>query len=130
MYHNCGKCGWASGVFAVTFLTQILGLQYCGATQKLIFRPFSPCSDFTFEGIRLGNAVFDVDYKHLKNQASIQITNRNDFSIALELEVISDGEAFCATETISSKKRKFMERGTVATSLKLQKNETVQVNFS
>lgn len=130
LYHNCGKCGWASGVFAVTFLTQILGLQYCGATQKLIFRPFSPCSDFTFEGIRLGNAVFDVDYKHLKNQTSIQITNRNDFSIALELEVISDGEAFCATETISSKKRKFMERGTVATSLKLQKNETVQVNFS
>ena len=111
-------------------MTQILGLQYCGVTQKLVFRPFSPCSDFTFEGIRLGNAVFDVDYKHLKNQASIQITNRNDFSIALELEVISDGEAFCATETISSKKRKFMERGTVATSLKLQKNETVQVNFS
>lgn len=67
------------------------------------FSSFSPCSDFTFEGIRLGNAVFDVDYKHLKNQASIQITNRNDFSIALELEVISDGEAFCATETISSK---------------------------
>ncbi|MBC8535016.1 extracellular solute-binding protein [Yeguia hominis] len=130
LYHNCGKCGWASGIFAVTFLTQILGLQYCGVTQKLVFRPFSPCSDFTFEGIRLGNAVFDVDYKHLKNQASIPITNRNDFSIALELEVVSDGEAFCATETISSIKRKFMERDTVATSLKLQKNETVQVNFS
>jgi len=85
-----GKCGWASGVFVAHFVSQILGLCYDARTNTLIFRPFSPSSDFSWKNFRLGNAFFSVDYRRSEGHIQCGIENQNEASIRAKVELILD----------------------------------------
>jgi len=85
-----GKCGWASGVFAAHFMSQILGLHYDARTNTLNFRPFSPSSDFIWKDLRLGNRFFTVDFGRSEDSTQCGIENQNDVSVRAKVELILD----------------------------------------
>lgn len=84
----CGKCGWASGVFVAHFISQILGLRYDAKTNTLLFRPFSPSSDFSWRNFRLGYMYFSVEYKRTDNYVMCCIENNNEKDVKTEVEII------------------------------------------
>ncbi|MDD3172724.1 MAG: hypothetical protein PHF63_03555 [Herbinix sp.] len=86
----CGKCGWASGVFASMFMTQILGIQYDAPSKQLNFRPFSPCSNFVWQNARTGSGKFDFSYQENIDMISVSVTNRGKEAVTAVIEIISD----------------------------------------
>jgi len=88
----CGKCGWAAGVFAALFISQILGIQYDAPKQHLIFRAFSPCSSFSWDNARNGSGLFDFGYRVIMegDHKMVSVKNRNAHIVSAELEIITD----------------------------------------
>jgi len=76
-----GKCGWASGVFVSLFISEILGLKYDAPTKSLIFRPFSPSSDFEWKDFHLGEGYFSVSLRRGGAKTEISITNQNSYDV-------------------------------------------------
>ncbi|RCX23650.1 hypothetical protein DFP94_1011252 [Fontibacillus phaseoli] len=62
-HHNCGKCGWASGVFSGLFTSRILGIAYDAPARQLSFRPLRAAGSFAWEGARLGSGVFNLSFR-------------------------------------------------------------------
>ena len=100
-----GKSGWASGVYACHFVSQILGLSYNGRNKVLHFRPFSPTSDFTWKHCRLGSGRFSVEYSRGDGCVTGSVENHCGYEVTVELElilspgakaksIIVDGKAF------------------------------------
>ena len=83
-----GKCGWASGVFCCLFISQILGLSYDAPTKTLDFRPFSPSSNFTWDGFRLGSGVFSAAFKRQDSSLSLEVTNENAHAVTVRCRAI------------------------------------------
>jgi len=83
-----GKSGWACGVYANHFVSQILGLVYDGRGRTLRFKPFSPTSDFEWTHCRLGSGRFDVSFSRGEDAVRCAVTNSNDHPVTLEAELI------------------------------------------
>ncbi len=83
-----GKTGWASGVFAAHFVSQILGLNYHAPSRTLSWLPFSPASDFTWAGARLGSGLFDLQLARQDGKVAASVTNHCDCDVTVELELI------------------------------------------
>ena len=83
-----GKSGWASGVFACFFISQILGVTYDAPTRTLGFRPFSPSSDFTWDGFRIGNSVFSAAFKREESAVLLEVENHNNYSVTVRYHAI------------------------------------------
>lgn len=98
-----GKSGWASGVYACHFVSQILGLHYDGRKKVLHFRPFSPTSDFTWQHCRLGSGRFSVEYSRGDGCVTGSIENHCDHEITVELELILSLGAKAKSITIDGK---------------------------
>jgi hypothetical protein len=86
-FNITGKSGWASGLFVCLFVTQILGLSYDAPRRKLQFRPFSPSSNFTWHGFRLGHGRFSVGLTREPKRTEVRVTNENDHSVTVDLEL-------------------------------------------
>jgi len=100
-----GKSGWASGVYACHFVSQILGLSYDAPSRTLRFRPFSPTSNFAWKCCRLGSGRFSVEYARSDGRVRCRVENHCDHEVTVDLELILapgatpkavtvDGEAF------------------------------------
>lgn len=83
-----GKCGWASGVFCCLFISQVLGVSYDAPAQTFDFRPFSPSSDFTWDGFRIGSGVFDASLKREDSAVTLQVANRNSHPVTVRYRAI------------------------------------------
>ena len=83
-----GKTGWASGVYACHFVSQILGLNYHAPSRKLHWRPFSPTSDFTWKDFRLGSGRFSVACSRSDGRVTARVENHCDHDVTVELELI------------------------------------------
>ncbi len=91
-----GKSGWACGVYANHFVSQILGLRYDGRGRVLRFKPFSPTSDFEWKHCRLGSGRFDVSFARVDGALLCAVTNHNAHAVTLEAELIlPDGASLC-----------------------------------
>lgn len=84
---SVGKCGWASGVFAVHFISQILGLTYDAPSRTLNFRPFSPCGSFKWREFRLGSGRFSVSYLPTPVETSVTVKNLNQEPLIVNLQL-------------------------------------------
>lgn len=100
-HNNCGKCGWASGVFGGLFVSQILGLTYDAPVRKLTFRPLSPTSSFTWEQVKLGSGCFTVTYRKTNDAVEASVMNHGAEAVtaAVELQNEKTGKLIF-TETI------------------------------
>ncbi len=92
-----GKSGWAAGVYACHFVSQILGLSYHGPSRTLRWRPFSPTSNFTWTDCRLGAGRFSADFTRDDTTTRCSITNHNDHDVTAELEIILPDGATAAS---------------------------------
>ncbi|MET3545675.1 hypothetical protein ABID47_002286 [Paenibacillus favisporus] len=88
-HHNCGKCGWASGVYSALFVSQILGIVYDAPAKQLSFRPLQAAGSFTWEGLRLGSGLFDLTLHQKENVLEAIVTNYSiqPVNILVELPV-------------------------------------------
>ena len=86
----CGKCGWAAGVFASLFMTQILGVRYDAPSKTLKFKPFSPGSSFEWKDARTGSGKFDFAYRKTADTVTASVTSRVDYPVTLVLTLITD----------------------------------------
>jgi hypothetical protein len=94
-----GKSGWACGVYANHFVSQILGLDYDGRCRTLHAKPFSPTSDYTWKQCRLGSGTFDVAFARVAGAVELMVTNRNDHAVTVEAELIlPEGESLTRLE--------------------------------
>ncbi|MDO8682647.1 MAG: hypothetical protein Q7N50_04115 [Armatimonadota bacterium] len=83
-----GKCGWASGVFCCLFISQVLGVSYDAPSRTLSFRPFSPSSDFTWDGFRLGESSFTASFRREASAVVLEVTNLNSHTITVKHQAI------------------------------------------
>lgn len=90
---QASKCAWASGVFAVLFISEFLGIKYDAPQRKLQFRPFSPSSNFQWKCLKIGKAFFDVSYQREEKKILVSIKNLNQFSIFAEYTIILEKNA-------------------------------------
>lgn len=97
-HNTCGKCGWASGVFAGMFVSQILGLTYDAPAKCLHFRPFSPTSSFDWDCFTLGSQTFSVSYR--KNDLAINtaVSNLGSHVVTAMIELLIDNPGDLETE--------------------------------
>lgn len=86
-HNNCGKCGWASGVFASIFVSEILGLAADAPTSTLRFRPFSPASSFSWGDARIGTFLVDAVYEREGSLTSASVTNHSSIGIRTVIEL-------------------------------------------
>ena len=87
----CGKCGWAAGVFASLFMTQILGVRYDAPLKTLNFKPFSPGSGFEWKHARTGSGEFDFTYQKSEDRVTASVTSRVDYEVNLVLTLVTEG---------------------------------------
>lgn len=86
-HHNCGKCGWASGVFSGLFVSQILGIAYDAPAHRLSFRPLRAAGSFAWEGVRLGSGAFNLSYRQEGNVAEAIAANIGARAVAVLVEL-------------------------------------------
>lgn len=89
-HNNCGKCGWASGVYTGLFVSDILGLAYDAPSRQLSFRPFSPSSSFTWDKVKLGSGYFSVAYRKTEDSVQATILNLCPVTITVITELRHD----------------------------------------
>lgn len=133
-----GKSGWASGVFAVLFISEFLGIKYDAPQRKLQFRPFSPSSSFTWRYLRVGGARFDVSYQREEKKVLISIKNLNKFSVLTEVTIILEKNAQVQKIEMNRseykdefKYGKFLGRSTIVMNLSIdsQQEKTFEVKY-
>lgn len=86
-HHNCGKCGWASGVFSGLFVSQILGISYDAPARRLSFRPLRAAGSFAWEDVRLGSGVFNLSYRQEGNVTEAIAANFNAQAVTVYVEL-------------------------------------------
>ncbi len=125
----CGKCGWASGVFAATMITQILGITYDGARSKLTFRPFSPGSGFEWQDAPAGRGKFDFSYKAGEAGKSVSVINKSGFTVETEIEIITEGNPICgfSGEEMDYREGAFLNKRTVKVMGILRPEEKIEI---
>lgn len=100
-HNTCGKCGWASGVFASMFVSQIIGLSYDAPNRQLTFRPFSPGSSFSWDQARLGGGTFSVSYRSGEQAVEASVTNYGAQAITAIVELpVTDIEPLAEVDGI------------------------------
>lgn len=71
-------------VFVSLMQSDILGLNYDAPEKTFAFRPFSPSSGFSWNGIRYGDALFDVDFKRKDGGFEARVNNPNAYAVKLD----------------------------------------------
>jgi hypothetical protein len=87
-----GKCGWAAGTYVSLFVSDILGLDYDAKSRTVTHRPFSPTTDYTWSGLTLGEATFDVVFRSDGERSLAGIRNRNSFQVTADVELPLKGD--------------------------------------
>jgi hypothetical protein len=108
-HHNCGKCGWASGVFASMFISEILGVTFDGPSNTLRFRPFSPSSSFQWLDFPLGSRRFSASFMPHDDGVEAVVSNGCDDAVNVEWVVRCEGEATVTVDGRSAKDVRFLE---------------------
>ena len=88
--NSCGKCGWASGIFYVLFITEFLGINYDAPTQHFTINPKEFIGNFYWEDFHIGDARFDIRV----SDHHIYITNKNNYSITVNQHAVEEGEEY------------------------------------
>ncbi|WP_178024931.1 hypothetical protein [uncultured Paenibacillus sp.] len=96
-HHNCGKCGWASGVFAGLFASRILGIAYDAPARRLSFRPLRAAGSFAWEDIRLGSGVFNLSFRREGNVAEAVAANFGIKAVTVLVELPCEQAASART---------------------------------
>jgi hypothetical protein len=133
----CGKCAWASGVFVGLFVAEILGIKYDAPSKTLSFRPFSPSSGFSWEDFRFGRSIFSINYLRNQDAITVSVTNKNDYSIRLDLEIVVAKGAEIGDIYLNDKQNQqlfekghFLDRGTVKISENLLPGELKKITVA
>jgi len=104
MRHNtCGKCGWASGVFASIFTSEILGLSADAPSNTLQFRPFSPSSDFCWRNARIGSFLVTASLDRSEAETTASLTNHASGEIRVSIELPFEKNAVATSVAIDGK---------------------------
>lgn len=74
---DLAKVPYATSVFNTLLINNIIGLSADVPQKKVLFRPFSPWSEFEWKNGRIGNAFFDIKYSDNGSKITAEITNRN-----------------------------------------------------
>lgn len=127
--NSCGKCGWASGVFASMLITQVLGIQYDAPSKTLNFRPFSPCSDFNWKNAPVGNSHFDFEYNKKGNETLVSVTNRGNYPITANIEILGNGIPYSeeTDKVLEFTKGYFLDHDTIKVKTLLQPDKKYQI---
>lgn len=94
----CGKCGWASGVFANLFISEVLGIRYDGINKLFTLKISKLIPSFKWKNFRYGFGYFSLSYKHIDTGVEIQFSNCNDFPVVFKLpntKTLSCDEIIC-----------------------------------
>lgn len=76
------KCGWASAVYLLRFVHDVLGIDVDVPERRIRLRPFSPW-DYEWKGAKLGTARFDLRWR----KGALTLTNRNAEEYRCELSL-------------------------------------------
>ena len=127
--NECGKCSWGSGVFSTIFITQFLGVNYDAPSKTLLFRPFSPSSNFQWENAKFGYSSFNLKFYRDNNSTKILVNNNNNYSITLNAEIIGSGSpSICETgEKLNYSRGKFLNNETVLIKKELLPYEKIEI---
>lgn len=88
--NSCGKCGWASGIFYILFITEFLGINYDAPNKHFTINPKEFIGNFYWEDFHIGNARFDIKVY----DQCIRITNKNKYSITVNQHAVEEGEDY------------------------------------
>ena len=88
--NSCGKCGWASGIFYILFITEFLGINYDAPNKHLTIHPKEFIGNFFWEDFHIGESRFDIKV----TDQHIHITNKNNYSITVNQHVVKEGEDY------------------------------------
>lgn len=83
--NSARKCGWAASTYLIRFVHDVLGMDVDVPARRLVLAGGVPWDTFSWEGCRLGSAMFDVSW----DSGAYRIRNRN----AVEWEVVVGGKA-------------------------------------
>jgi hypothetical protein len=72
--NEAGKCAWASGVFVLRFIHDVLGLDADVPFRTLRVSPMMPWPQFKWQGAGLGSSRFDFVWNE---EGEFAVTNRN-----------------------------------------------------
>ncbi|MFM7201339.1 MAG: hypothetical protein ACKO6N_11155 [Myxococcota bacterium] len=82
------KVDYATSVFNVLMINNLLGVKADVPARKLSFRPALPWSQVSWSNARLGNASLDVEYLDNGSSITARLTNRNSVAYDAEVEVV------------------------------------------
>lgn len=88
--NSCGKCGWASGIFYILFITEFLGINYDAPNKHLTIHPKEFIGNFFWEDFHIGESRFDIKV----TDQHIHITNKNNYSITVNQHAVKEGEDY------------------------------------
>lgn len=88
--NSCGKCGWASGIFYILFITEFLGINYYAPNKHLTIHPKEFIGNFFWEDFHIGESRFDIKV----TDQHIHITNKNNYSITVNQHAVKEGEDY------------------------------------
>lgn len=125
----CGKCGWAAGVFASNFMTQILGIRYDAPSGTLNFRPFSPGSGFCWKNARTGSGKFDFSYERTEEGIRASVTSHTDREVTAVITLVSDGLPKLEGEgrTAEFEEVRFLGKRAVKVTVTLKPDQKIEV---
>lgn len=82
------KVDYATSVFNLLMINNLLGLKADVPAARLSFRPVLPWTDVSWTNARLGNAALDVAYLDNGSSITARLTNRNSTAYEAEVEVV------------------------------------------
>lgn len=81
------KSGWGAGIYLCHFINDIIGLKLDAPKNHLLLKPFFPWTSFKWDGCRLGNSKFNINYVKEQNRIITSITNLNPAKVSLTTEL-------------------------------------------
>ena len=107
-------------------------------TKTLDFRPFSPSSNFTWEGFRLGSGDFSVAFKRRDSSVTLEVTNENAHAVTVRYRaILPEGKSAKGIQLDGKRyagkvgQEKFFESAVVAVEAKVKAGATgrLEVRF-
>lgn len=84
---DVGKCGYAASLYTVLFYSKLLGVSVDRPAQRLLWRPLLPWEMLDWRNCRIGPSAFDFVWKRTSDSLVAEITNLNQCSYAVEMEM-------------------------------------------
>jgi hypothetical protein len=89
------KCGWSAAGFALYLVENCLGARVDVPARTLRFAPFCSWAEWKWEAARLGDAVFDLEYRMAGGKQQLAVRNRNavDYEVEFATGVVTKSRA-------------------------------------